>query len=187
MGLRVAAEPPFFDATWTFEGDQLRSRTSTAIPPPFASSRCPGRGSPTTSTLPRTPTASQKESSGSPSTTPSSPKSSWTGRGRATSERRPIRLLVQLCGREGPDHADRVIRPSDCCGNPPNFMFLDATWTVDGDQLQFTDITAIPTPFATSGSRGRGSPSATKRRPSSLALRARCRSRSGLHAELWSL
>jgi TRAP-type C4-dicarboxylate transport system substrate-binding protein len=30
------------------------------------------------------------------------------------------------------------------CGNPPGSTFFDATWTVDGDQLQFTDINSDP-------------------------------------------
>jgi TRAP-type C4-dicarboxylate transport system substrate-binding protein len=30
------------------------------------------------------------------------------------------------------------------CGNPPNFMFLDAAWTVDGDQLRLSDIHSDP-------------------------------------------
>ena len=57
-----------------------------------------------------------------------------------------------------------MLTSSSCPGLPPNFMFLDATWTVDGDQLQFSDIHSNPNGSATSGSHGRGSPSERTRR-----------------------
>ena len=34
--------------------------------------------------------------------------------------------------------------PALACGNPANTKFLDATWTLDGDQLRFTDIHSDP-------------------------------------------
>ena len=135
-------ETPFFDAAWTFEGDQLRLTDINSDPNAVRDFG-----------LPWTRVADDIDDAIDPGGFPEGVyrvvapdgtvvsdvimDGAWAtyidGRGRIdcsfTYEVESGRIMVTT---------------SSCPGSPPNFMFFDATWTVDGDQLQFTDIHSDP-------------------------------------------
>ena len=135
-------ETPFFDASWTLEGDQLRMTDINSDPPAVREF-----------SLPWTRVADDIDAANHPDGFPEGAYRVVTADGTVVTD-----VIMDgdwatyIDGRGRIDcsftyevESGRIMLTSSSCpGLPPNFMFLDATWTVDGDQLQFSDIHSDP-------------------------------------------
>jgi TRAP-type C4-dicarboxylate transport system substrate-binding protein len=141
----ACGNPPgllFLDAAWTFEGDQLRLTDINSDP-----------GAVRAFGLPWTRVADDSDAVNDPDGFPEgvyrvvAPDGTvvtdvlmdgvWSG-GFIDGGRLDCSFTYEL-------ESGRIsVTTSSCPGTPPNFMLFDATWTFDGNQLQFTDIHSDP-------------------------------------------